>query len=50
MPRPSIIFKLCLYGDGTSGALGVNEVVKWLNSHVTVPVLCRPVPGKITHS
>jgi site-specific DNA recombinase len=27
-----LIFKLYLYGDGTSGALGVKEVVKWLNS------------------
>src|SRR5690242_6725366 len=26
-----LIFKLYLYGDGTSGALGVKEVVKWLN-------------------
>ena len=25
------IYKLYLYGDGTSGALGVKEVVKWLN-------------------
>lgn len=28
-----LIFKLYLYGDGSSGALGVKEVVKWLNSH-----------------
>jgi site-specific DNA recombinase len=27
-----LIFKLYLYGDGTSGALGVKEVVKWLNA------------------
>jgi site-specific DNA recombinase len=27
-----LIFKLYLYGDGSSGALGVKEVVKWLNS------------------
>ena len=27
-----LIFKLYLNGDGTSGALGVKEVVKWLNS------------------
>ena len=27
-----LIFKLYLHGDGTSGALGVKEVVKWLNS------------------
>src|SRR3954453_21962855 len=26
-----LIFKLYLYGDGSSGALGVKEVVKWLN-------------------
>jgi site-specific DNA recombinase len=26
-----LICKLYLYGDGTSGALGVKEVVKWLN-------------------
>jgi site-specific DNA recombinase len=26
-----LISKLYLYGDGTSGALGVKEVVKWLN-------------------
>ncbi|HEX2337634.1 MAG TPA: recombinase family protein, partial [Hyphomicrobiaceae bacterium] len=26
-----LIFKLYLYGDGNSGALGVKEVVKWLN-------------------
>jgi site-specific DNA recombinase len=26
-----LIYKLYLYGDGTSGALGVKEVVKWLN-------------------
>ena len=26
-----LIFKLYLHGDGTSGALGVKEVVKWLN-------------------
>src|SRR6516162_2712008 len=28
---PRLIFELYLYGDGTSGALGVKEVVKWLN-------------------
>ena len=27
-----LIFKLYLYGDGSSGALGVKEVVKWLNA------------------
>ncbi len=27
-----LIYKLYLYGDGSSGALGVKEVVKWLNS------------------
>jgi site-specific DNA recombinase len=27
-----LIFKLYLYGDGTSGALGAKEIVKWLNS------------------
>src|SRR5262245_12971284 len=27
-----LIFQLYLQGDGTSGALGVKEVVKWLNS------------------
>jgi DNA invertase Pin-like site-specific DNA recombinase len=27
-----LIYKLYIYGDGTSGALGVKEVVKWLNS------------------
>lgn len=27
-----LIFKLYLHGDGTSGALGVKEVVKWLDS------------------
>jgi site-specific DNA recombinase len=27
-----LIFKLYLHGDGTSGALGVKEVVKWLNA------------------
>ncbi|WP_334395993.1 hypothetical protein [Bradyrhizobium sp. AZCC 2289] len=27
-----VIFKLYLYCDGTSGALGVKEVVKWLDS------------------
>lgn len=26
-----LIFKLYLYGDGTSGALGVKELAKWLN-------------------
>jgi site-specific DNA recombinase len=26
-----LIYNLYLYGDGTSGALGVKEVVKWLN-------------------
>ncbi len=26
-----LIYKLYLYGDGTSGALGVKEVVNWLN-------------------
>lgn len=26
-----LIYKLYLYGDGSSGALGVKEVVKWLN-------------------
>src|SRR5262249_16685083 len=26
-----LIFKLYLHGDGNSGALGVKEVVKWLN-------------------
>jgi DNA invertase Pin-like site-specific DNA recombinase len=26
-----LIYKLYLYGDGASGALGVKEVVKWLN-------------------
>jgi site-specific DNA recombinase len=26
-----LIYKLYLYGDGTSRALGVKEVVKWLN-------------------
>jgi hypothetical protein len=26
-----LIYKLYLYGDGTSGALGIKEVVKWLN-------------------
>jgi site-specific DNA recombinase len=32
-----LIYKLYLYGDGTSGALGVKETVKWLNSrgHLT---------------
>jgi site-specific DNA recombinase len=28
-----LIYKLYLYGDGTSGALGVKEVTKWLNQH-----------------
>ena len=28
-----LIYKLYLHGDGTSGALGVKEVVKWLNRH-----------------
>ena len=28
---PRLIFKLYLHGDGNSGALGVKEVVKWLN-------------------
>ena len=27
-----LIFKLYLYGDGTSGALGIKEIVKWLNA------------------
>jgi site-specific DNA recombinase len=27
-----LIFKLYLYGDGTSGSLGVKEIVKWLNA------------------
>src|SRR5262245_12220853 len=27
-----LIFKLYLQGDGTSGALGVKEIVKWLNT------------------
>ncbi len=27
-----LIFKLYLYGDSTSGALGVKEIVKWLNA------------------
>ena len=27
-----LIFKLYLFGDGSSGALGVKEVVKWLNA------------------
>lgn len=27
-----LIFKLYLHGDGTSGALGVKEIVKWLNT------------------
>ena len=26
-----LIFKLYLYGDGDSGALGVKQVIKWLN-------------------
>lgn len=26
-----LIFNLYLYGDGTSGALGIKEIVKWLN-------------------
>jgi site-specific DNA recombinase len=26
-----LIYKLYLFGDGTSGALGIKEVVKWLN-------------------
>jgi site-specific DNA recombinase len=26
-----LIFKLYLYGEGSSGGLGVKEVVKWLN-------------------
>ncbi|YBW41060.1 recombinase family protein [Nitrobacter sp. TKz-YC01] len=26
-----LIYKLYLYGDGTSGSLGVKEIVKWLN-------------------
>jgi len=28
-----LIYKLYLHGDGTSGALGVKEAVKWLNRH-----------------
>jgi hypothetical protein len=33
MPRLSISFSSSIiHGDGTSGALGVKEVVKWLNS------------------
>jgi DNA invertase Pin-like site-specific DNA recombinase len=28
-----LIYKLYLYGDGNSGALGIKEVVKWLNGH-----------------
>src|SRR6476661_5506196 len=28
----TLIFKLYLYGDGTSGALGIKEIVKWLNA------------------
>lgn len=28
-----LIYKLYLHGDATSGALGVKEVVKWLNRH-----------------
>jgi site-specific DNA recombinase len=28
-----LIYKLYLYGDGSSGALGIKEVVKWLNGH-----------------
>ena len=28
---PRLIFKLYLHGDGNSGALGIKEVVKWLN-------------------
>jgi len=28
-----LIYKLYLHGDGISGALGVKEVVKWLNQH-----------------
>ena len=27
-----LIFKLYLHGDGSSGALGVKEIVKWLNA------------------
>jgi site-specific DNA recombinase len=27
-----LIFKLYLHGDGTSGALGIKEIVKWLNA------------------
>src|SRR5215471_11554683 len=27
-----LIFKLYLFGDGSSGALGVKEIVKWLNA------------------
>jgi site-specific DNA recombinase len=27
-----LVFKLYLYGDGQSGALGVKEIVKWLNA------------------
>jgi site-specific DNA recombinase len=27
-----LIFKLYLYGDGTTGALGLKELAKWLNS------------------
>jgi len=28
-----LIFRLYLHGDGKSGALGVKEIVKWLNAH-----------------
>ena len=28
-----LMFQLYLQGDGKSGALGVKEIVKWLNSH-----------------
>jgi DNA invertase Pin-like site-specific DNA recombinase len=28
-----LIFELYLHGDGKSGALGVKEIVKWLNAH-----------------
>src|SRR4029077_14320345 len=27
-----LVFKLYLYGDGQSGALGIKEIVKWLNA------------------
>jgi hypothetical protein len=38
-----LIYKLYLYGDGTSGALGIKEVVNGSTAMATGPVAARPL-------